>query len=369
MKFADIKGNGSTVAALKSMADNGRVPHALMFYENPRCGGLALACAFLQYINCEHHVDGDSCGVCPSCRQMEKLVHPDAHFVFPVNKGKVITGDHPVSEQGMAEFRKLFAEDPYFTEMDLYSALDIESKSGNISVFETRSIISKLSLTSITNGYKAVIMFLPERMNTQAANALLKMLEEPPSRTIFLLVTQNPEDVMTTIVSRCQGMRVLPFDRSLLVPQDPSSEICELWDNMFAAILGGNLLEALEHADGVAALGSRDKQRSFCVYASEQLRKAFLASRGLSDIAYFSDNGVGGVLPDVVEHKPVYQSETMSGSTHCSQGIDKRLTGGYIMKAIANIDKAAALIGRNVAAKLVFTDLVNRLYINLNNGR
>lgn len=339
MKFADIKGNETTVAALRSMVDGGRVPHALLLYENPRSGGFALSCAFLQYLNCEHRSGGDSCGECPSCRQMQKLVHPDVHFVFPVNTGGEISGDHPVSEQGLVPFRKLFAEDPYFSEMDLYSALGIEAKSGNISVYEARNIVSKLSFTSIAGGYKAVVMFLPERMNVQAANKLLKIVEEPPAQTIFIFITQNPEDVMTTIVSRCQGMRVLPFDRSLLVPATPSDDIVALWDSLLAALLSGNLLEAIEGAEAVAALGSRDRQKAFCLYASEQIRRMFFRSRNMADVL------VGTCPGDSVDIS--------------------KIPSKFYTRAISNIDKASMLIGRNVAAKIVFTDLVNRLYINL----
>lgn len=326
------------MTALRQMVDGQRIPHAMLFYENPRCGGLALATAFVQYVNCQNPHDGDSCGECPSCKQIQKLSHPDVHYVFPVNTGGEIASDHPVSEQGMPALRKLFEKDPYFTELDLYSALGIESKSGNISVYEARSIVSKLSLTSVSGGYQAIIMFLPEKMNIQAANKLLKIVEEPPSKTLFVFVTQSPEDVMTTIVSRCQGLRVLPFDRSLLVPADPSPEIKEVWDTMFSAICRGNLLEALESADAAASLGSREKMRALCLYASEQIRKMFLSSRGLEDIAY-PQNG-----------------ERMEKVT---------VAKGFYSKAIANIDKAAMLIGRNVAARIVFTDLVNRLYINI----
>lgn len=339
MRFGDIKGNEAAVAALRQMADGSRVPHAMLFYENPRSGGLALACAFVQYLNCQNPVNGDSCGECPSCRQMEKLVHPDVHFVFPVNTGGEISGDHPVSEMGMTAFRKLFANDPYFSEQDLYSALGIESKAGNISVFEAKNIVSKLSLTSVSGGYKAIVMFLPERMNIQAANKLLKILEEPPSQTIFLLVSQAPEDVMTTIVSRCQGMRILPFDRSLLVPSAPSEDVVELWKSMLAALIGRNLLEAIECAEAVAGLGSREKQKAFCLYASEQIRKIFLVSKGMADIAY-----LGG-------------EDLTNEARACSSK--------FCTRAINNIDKAAMLLSRNVAAKLVFTDLVNRLYINI----
>lgn len=339
MRFADIKGNQSVIAALRAMADGGRVPHAMLLYENARSGGLALACAFAQYLNCQNPQNGDSCGECPSCRQMQNLAHPDVHFVFPLNSGGEVGGDHPVSEQGMGVFRKLFLRDPYFTEQDLYLELGIEQKSGNISVHEARNIMGKLVYSSVSGGYKFIIMFLPERMNMQAANTLLKAVEEPPAKTIFLFVTQNPEDVMTTIVSRCQGLRVLPFDRSLLVPPPPSEEIAQLWKEMLSAIIQRNLLSAIESAEAVAALGSREKQKSFCLYASEQLRKILLVGRGLSDIAY-------------LDGEDLTMEASVCGSRFCN-------------RAISNIDKAAMLISRNVAAKLVFTDLVNRLYISL----
>lgn len=334
MRFADIKGNDTAIAALRSMVASSRVPHALLLYENPSSGGLALACAWVQYLNCEHPVDGDSCGECPSCRQMAKLVHPDVQFIFPVNTGTVIKGTNAVSEMGIDAFRQLFQSNPYFTEQDLYDALGIDSKSGAISVAEAKGIISKLSLTSLTGGYKAVVMFLPERMNPQAANKLLKILEEPPAKTVFVLVTQSPEDVMGTIFSRCQGMRVLPFDRSQLVVGKASEDVAAVWDQLLSALSSRNLLAALEAGDAVAALASREKQKAFCAYASEQIRKAFLCSHGLQDIAY-SDGPV-----------PSFSTK-------------------FCFKAVQALDNASMLIGRNVAAKIVFTDLVNRLYVNL----
>lgn len=340
MKFADIKGNGQAVAALKAMVDNGRVPHAMLFYENPASGGLALANAFVQYLGCEHRHDGDSCGECPSCVQTAKLIHPDVHYVFPVNKGDVIKSDKPVSSEGMAAFRELFAENPYFTEQQLYEALGIESKAGNISVAEAKEIVSSLALTSLTGGYKAVIMFLPERMNPAAANKLLKMIEEPPAQTVFILVTQDPRAVLTTVTSRCQGLRVLPFDRSQLVSGAASEDVQAVWDELLAALMARSLGSALESVDALDALKSREKQKAFCAYASEQLRKIFMVSRKLEDLAYFSSDS---------------QRETAVAAAGS-------LPANFYSRSVAAIDNAAMLIGRNVASKMVFTELVNRLY-------
>ena len=119
MKFAEITGNVKVASALKSMADSGRVAHAMLMYENEGCGALALAMAYVQYLNCTGVKDGDSCGECPSCRQMSKMIHPDVHFVFPVNKGPKTSDDKPTSESYLKYWREMALADPYFTESDL----------------------------------------------------------------------------------------------------------------------------------------------------------------------------------------------------------------------------------------------------------
>ena len=178
MRFADVIGNENVARSLAAMADSGRVAHAMLLYENEGCGALALALAYVQYLNCGNRSGGDSCGECASCRQMAKLVHPDVHFVFPVNKGPKTSDDKPTSESYLSYWRELAIADPYFTEAELQKAIGIESKNGLIAVAEARSIISKLSLTSVTDGYKAVVLYLPEKMNQETANKLLKMVEE-----------------------------------------------------------------------------------------------------------------------------------------------------------------------------------------------
>ena len=152
MKFSEVIGNGTVASALSSMADSGRVAHAMLLYENEGCGALALALAYVQYLNCSNPSGGDSCGDCPSCRQMSKLIHPDVHFVFPVNKGPKTSDDKPTSESYLKYWRELALADPYFTEADLQRAIGIESKNGLIAVAEAKSIISKLSLSSVSDG-------------------------------------------------------------------------------------------------------------------------------------------------------------------------------------------------------------------------
>ncbi len=351
MRFADVIGNASVAKVLSSMADSGRVAHAMLMYENEGCGALALALAYVQYLNCSNPSEGDSCGECPSCRQMSKLIHPDVHFVFPVNKGPKTSDDKPVSESYIKFWRELAIANPYFVEADLQRAIGIESKNGLIAVAEARSIINKLSLTSVADGYKAVIFYLPEKMNQETANRLLKMVEEPPEKTVFIFITHAPEKVLQTIFSRCQSIRVLPLTKEeaetvkALNPFDDREEydlFMELFSDLMNALAGRDLMAALECGEVMAALESREKQKAFCTFASDCIRKIFMLQQNLPQIAGVSD-----------EEKEFY--DRMAGC----------IGKGFCMKSITNIEKVVAMIDRNVNSKILFCDLVNRMFISI----
>ena len=351
MKFADIIGNKVASDALRSMADSGRVAHAMLFYENEGCGALPLAMAYVQYLNCRNPHDGDSCGECPSCRQMAKLIHPDVHFVFPVNKGPKSSDDKPVSESYIKYWRELALANPYFVEADLQKAIGIESKSGLIAVPEAKSILSKLSLTAVADGYKAVIFYLPEKMNQEAANRLLKMVEEPPAKTIFLFITHSPEKVLQTIFSRCQSLRVLPLSKEereavrAMAPEEDREEyetFMELFTNLMNALAARDLLAALECGEQMASLDSREKQKAFCTFAGECIRKIFMLQQKLPQIA--------GISP---EEEAFYADMAQKcGRKFCS-------------KTVSNIEKVAYMIDRNVNSKILFCDLVNRMFFSI----
>ena len=351
MRFADVIGNASVAKVLSSMADSGRVAHAMLMYENEGCGALALALAYVQYLNCSNPSEGDSCGECPSCRQMSKLIHPDVHFVFPVNKGPKTSDDKPVSESYIKFWRELAIANPYFVEADLQRAIGIESKNGLIAVAEARSIINKLSLTSVTDGYKAVIFYLPEKMNQETANRLLKMVEEPPEKTVFIFITHAPEKVLQTIFSRCQSIRVLPLTKEeaetvkALNPFDDREEydlFMELFSDLMNALAGRDLMAVLECGEVMAALESREKQKAFCTFASDCIRKIFMLQQNLPQIAGVS-----------YEEKEFY--DRMAGC----------IGKGFCMKSITNIEKVVAMIDRNVNSKILFCDLVNRMFISI----
>ena len=351
MRFADVIGNASVAEVLSSMADSGRVAHAMLMYENEGCGALALALAYVQYLNCSNPQGGDSCGECPSCRQMSKLIHPDVHFVFPVNKGPKTTDDKPVSESYIKYWRELVLADPYFVEADLQRAIGIESKNGLIAVAEAKSIIGKLSLTAVLDGYKAVIFYLPEKMNQETANRLLKLVEEPPEKTIFIFITHAPEKVLQTIFSRCQSLRVLPLSKEesetvkAMKPSDENddrTQFMEVFTDLMSSIIGRDLMAALECGEVIAALDSREKQKAFCTFASNCIRNIFMIQQGLPQLA------------DMSEEDREFYDTTAS-----------RLGKGFCMKSITNIEKVVAMIDRNVSSKILFCDLVNRMFLSI----
>ena len=321
--------NAQVAAALRQMAESGRIPHAMLFHENDGGGAFPLILDFLDAVY----------GHNP---RVKKLIHPDIHFVFPV-----AGPDKPVSDRFIGEWRTLLLENPCFYENELYAAIGIDSKQSFISVFEARSILDKLSLSAVEGGYRTVVVYLPEKMNPQAANALLKMVEEPPEKTLFLLVTHQPEKVLTTIFSRCLFLRVRPFSREedrLIHAKEgaETTELTDLFHDLLDALVRKDLLGALETADAVADLGSREKQKRFCKVAGEGLRNIFLLQQGLPDLA--------DLLGD---EKPFYEE------------MAAKLRKNFSRQALAALDRALLLLERNVNQKILFTDLVNRLYMTV----
>ncbi|MBO4268699.1 MAG: DNA polymerase III subunit delta' [Bacteroidaceae bacterium] len=205
MYFSDIIGQHEVIERLVKDAKAGTVPHALLFCGPEGVGKLQTAIAFARYLLCrDKGEETDSCGHCPSCVKMDKLVHPDLHFVFPVvNKSKT-AGRSTISDDEIAVWRDFVLENRYFGFEDWMNAIDAENKQARIFVTESESITSKLALKSVEGGYKIVIVWHAEKMKAECANSLLKLLEEPPSGTVFMLVSDSPEQMLETIVSRTQ---------------------------------------------------------------------------------------------------------------------------------------------------------------------
>ncbi|GAA4268760.1 ATP-binding protein [Hyunsoonleella aestuarii] len=209
MLFTDILGQNHIKAHLTKSADNGRIPHAQLFVGPEGCGALPMAIAYAQYILC-NNIDGDNGTGNESCNlKFNNFSHPDLHFAFPVvtsNKAK----RHPVSNHYIEEWRQLLNEQPYGNLFDWYKLLGVENKQGQIGVDEALEIVKSLSLKSYEGGYKVMIIWMAEKMNSACANKLLKLIEEPPNKTIFILIAEEEEQIINTIRSRCQ---ILHFPR------------------------------------------------------------------------------------------------------------------------------------------------------------
>lgn len=324
MIFDEIQDNAQVRKVLTDMVDSGRIPHAIMFHEDDGGGAVRMCLGFLEYLM--------------RSSKVSKLIHPDIHFVFPVAGGSIIPAkDKPTSQSYLQQWRQLVLSNPYFTESDLNEALGIESKSAIIAVAEAKQILEKLAFNALEGGYQAVVIYLPERMNMETANRLLKSIEEPPERTEFLLITHAPERVLTTISSRCQSIRLIPVQRSEAQGSASCAEDVMLMRKLFSALSVRDLCCALEVGESIAALPSRERMKSFCRTCGEGLRQMVLIQQGYDS-----------VLP--VQDAAYWQSLS---------GLFKKQ---FARRAMDTFSRAYMLVDRNVNPKIIFCDLVDRLF-------
>ena len=206
MKFSSVIGHSEVKNRLIHSAKERRVSHALLFLGPEGGGNLPMAIAFAQYLICEAPSETDSCGICAGCKKLEKLVHPDVSFSYPVAPKDKIS--KPRSIDFAPQWRKEVVDNPYLSYNEWMESLSLDNKQGIISVHESADIVSRLSLKSVEAPYKIVIIWLAERMNDEAANKLLKIIEEPPDDTLFFLVAENHERLLNTIISRTQLIKV-----------------------------------------------------------------------------------------------------------------------------------------------------------------
>jgi len=245
MNFSQIPGQQELIGKLIRSVREERVSHAQLFTGPEGCGSLALALAYARYVSCENRTDHDSCGTCKSCVKYEKMIHPDLHFVFPVIRNK--KDSEPVSDSFLPEWREFVKKSPFFTINSWLDSIEVGNAQGLIFSSEAAEIIKKLSLKTFESDFKIMIIWLPEKMHPSAANKLLKLIEEPPDRTLFLLVSDEPDKVLPTILSRCQLVRLPGFTndevRDYLIgkfnsDRKKASEI--------AGVANGNIIKALE---------------------------------------------------------------------------------------------------------------------------
>jgi len=207
MLFKEIIGQEEVKKRLINAVKENRISHAQLFLGKEGFGTLALAIAYAQYICCENKLANDSCGVCSSCIKYQKLVHPDLHFVFPVATNAVVK-KKPISNHFLPQWRASLLNDYYLSYKSWQEKIETGNKQLLITKDESIDILKKLNLKTYESAYKIMIIWYPEKFNIASANKLLKILEEPPEKTLFILVAQETEKIINTILSRTQLIKI-----------------------------------------------------------------------------------------------------------------------------------------------------------------
>lgn len=260
MKFSQIIGLEETKRLLIQAVNHGQVPHAQLFIGKEGSANLALALAYATYLNCTQKRVDDACGECSSCRKYEKLLHPDLHFIFPTNTTKKITKREEALSNGelLKEWRKFVLDNPYRDVVEWSMFIGTENKQCIIPKEESRNIIKALSLKAFEAAYKVMLIWLPELMHESTANAILKILEEPSPQTVFLLVTNDAEKILVTILSRTQKIVVRNFEDEEVVAFLQAEGYAPAKAQEVAYLAQGNLQEALRLVEQ-----TQDDQQTF----------------------------------------------------------------------------------------------------------
>lgn len=321
MKFSQIIGQEEAKKKLVRTVQENRVSHAQLFYGPEGSRKLALAIAFAQFINCrnrrfDENGGGDSCGSCPSCVKYGKLIHPDLHFIFPVATTKEVDKD-PMSRDFLKIWRQTLLENDYrLTLNDWYAVAGFEKKQGIINADDCSDILRTLSYKSYESEFKVMIIWMADRLFHAAAPKILKILEEPPEKSLFILITENPEKIISTILSRTQMIkipklkdediqkgllsldcpaeevnRIVPLADGnltravrLFKSQEEEMELLEKFIRWMRSCYKNNLRETLDFTSGISKIG-REKQKNFLAYAQRIIRNAMLIHYHNSQIA------------------------------------------------------------------------------------
>jgi DNA polymerase III subunit delta' len=321
MFFRDVIGQQEVKERLIKSVKEERVSHAQLFTGPEGTGKLSLALAYAQYISCRNRGENDSCGICPSCHKYQKLAHPDLHFVFPVFKNKEVS-DNPTSDDYINKWREFVLKNPYFNLNQWLSFIDVENKQAIIYEKESESILHKLSLKPFESEFKVMVIWLPEKMHVACSNKLLKIIEEPPNKTLFLLISEDEENVISTIRSRAQLIAVPRIDEESM--GEALRKIDGFDDSMVADavhIANGSFAKALEYlnpdddklffftkfqelmrfayvpdtlgllgwADSLSGIG-REKQKSFFENALRLTREFFIQNMKIEKLNYLKQD-------------------------------------------------------------------------------
>jgi DNA polymerase-3 subunit delta' len=369
MLFNQIIGLEHIKKHLQQSAENGRIPHAQLFVGKEGCGTLPMAISYAQFLLCNFSDDLDSCNL-----KCNKLQHPDLHFAFPVTSNDAVK-KHPVSDLFLEDWRNFIADQPYGSLFNWLQQIGVENKQGLIGVDEAEAVVKKLQLKSYEGGFKVMIIWMAEKMNIAAANKLLKLIEEPPNKTVFLLITENEEQIIKTIRSRCQALHfpVLSeqdienalivnhqvedkeaaniahqaegnFNKALhLMDKDSSDLVFEEWFIAWirtAFRAKGNaavVKQLISWSDTIAKTG-RETQKRFLEYCLQFFRQALLLN-------YKSDQLV------FMETKSSFDLSKFAPFVH----------SGNILEIEKELNDAMYHIERNGNAKIILLDLSMKL--------
>ncbi|MEN8156328.1 MAG: ATP-binding protein [Bacteroidota bacterium] len=323
MLFKEIIGQQEVKRKLLNLVSADRTPHALMLFGPPGTGKRSLAVAMAQYLACADRRQDDACGVCPSCIKFSKLVHPDLHFVVPVLKTQKVTKD-PVTDLFMEQWREAFLGNPYMSENQWYEAIGAENKQGVISVAESESIIIKLGFKPYESEYRMMIIWLPEKMNLPTANKLLKLIEEPPPKTLILMVSEHTDRILPTILSRTQLLHVPPLEEAIvregllsrggdpqlledavrrangnfnvalstLQKDEQELNYFELFTGIMRLCYSRKIVEINDWVDGVAGMG-RERQKQLLDYSLRLIRENFMLHMVKEELSTMSAKEAG----------------------------------------------------------------------------
>lgn len=323
MLFSEVIGQEYIKHHLIKTVDNARIPHAQLFIAPTGSGVLPMAIAYAQYILCKNTQGENNTGDASCNMKLEKLMHPDLHFAFPVTTNDRVK-KHPTSNKFMDEWRQFVKETPYGSLFNWYQLLGVENKQGQIGVDEAEEIVKKLILKPYEGGYKVMIIWMADKMNASAANKLLKLIEEPPKNTLFILIAENEEQIIKTILSRCQVLHFQPlseqniidtlmmaheveenqaikiaqqsngnWNKALhLLSQDDNELVFEKWfitwvRSAFKAKGDASVVQDLIKWSEEIAKTGRETQKRFLKYCSDFFRQAMLTNYNAGSLVYF----------------------------------------------------------------------------------
>lgn len=371
MQFAEIPGLPETKEKLINAVKTNHLAHALLFHGPEGSANLTLALALATFLYCENRTETDSCGVCSSCQRMKRLVMPDLNFAFPVIAKEKEDEEDEEKTDVLTSWRKFAGSHPYGNVHDFIYFNGFEKKQLNISKASARKIIQALSLMSFEGGYKIMLIWAPEFLHPSAANALLKIIEEPPAKTIFMLVSSQADQLLTTILSRTQKILVRAFTDEEIGLHLVETGLCESKTAEQVAMLAdGNLREAYRMVDQVEDLQVTQIRDWFRLCVAKDLKEIFdLADKFHKEPkeAQKSLMMTGLAVTREILLKNLDLDQLLRTTEVDRDFIDKIsknvLTEDHAMKLYDSFNQAHYHLERNGNAKMIFTDLSMTLLV------